>query len=99
MTLNYVLCVKLKPLVFTVNLHLFAILLICRYMSVMSADSGIEVVDVRSALDHSLKVLQTFEKASLMSRKACNCISGFLRLFDTLGECLAERDLFVFPRY
>ncbi|TVY17261.1 hypothetical protein LARI1_G003983 [Lachnellula arida] len=52
----------------------------------MLADSGIELVDVRSVLDHSLKVLQTFEKASLMSRKACNCISGFLRLFDTLGS-------------
>jgi hypothetical protein len=73
--------------VFTVNLHLFGILLVHKcHGGILTAAGGIEMVEVRSSLDRGLKILQTFERISLMSRKARHCILEFLRVFDSLGE-------------
>lgn len=73
-------------LVFTVNLHLFGMLLACRCHSMKLSAAGISIAEVRPLLDASLKTLETFGTISLMSSKAGHCILGFLKIFDSLGK-------------
>ena len=73
---------------FTVNLHLFGILLVCKRYEEALAIEGIQVADVRSSLDNSLRVLRAVERTSLMSRKAGDCLRGFLKVFDSLSKLI-----------
>lgn len=85
-------------LVFTVNLHLFGILLACKDHNATLSAGGIEIGDVRSSLDYGLKTLKAVERTSLMSRKAGHCLKGFLRIFDSLSKWMHRMSMYgIFP--
>lgn len=70
----------------TVDLHLFGILLACHNCPETLRNVGLNIADVRLALDSGLGTLRVLERTSLMSRKARRCLSGFLEVFDTLSK-------------
>ncbi|CZR63519.1 uncharacterized protein PAC_13416 [Phialocephala subalpina] len=65
---------------FTVILHLFGILLACKINDMRD----IEMADIRSSLDSGLETLRLVERTSLMSRKAGDCLLGYVEIFDSL---------------
>lgn len=69
---------------FTVVLHLFGILLALQYPEYGTALCNVSACDVRSTLDRALATLQTVERTSLMSRKARQCMEGFLQVYNSL---------------
>lgn len=71
---------------FTVNLHLFGIILACKRYDEVFSIGGIQTGEVRSSLEYSLRTLRAIERTSLMSRKAGDCLRRFLKVFDSLGK-------------
>lgn len=70
------------------NLHLFGILLACKIYGEPLSSQGVRIGEVRSSLDYSLRTLRAIERTSLMSRKAGDCLRGFLKVFDSLCKLI-----------
>ncbi|KAF2107469.1 fungal-specific transcription factor domain-containing protein [Lophiotrema nucula] len=69
--------------VFTVCLHLFGILLLCHGDQSAQIRKSVDPIVVRETLNSGLKILETVERTSLMSRKGRRCLERFLQVLDS----------------
>lgn len=75
--------------VFTTGLHLFATLLVSHKIEKLRNAVGMTINEIHSYVSGSLETMQAVQRTSLMSRKARQCLSSFLEVFDTLSKSRA----------
>lgn len=71
---------------FTVNLHLFGILLLCYRDGMPLLKDNISVAEIRETLEAGMQTLEAIARSSLMSRKGRQCLKRFLHVLDALSK-------------
>lgn len=79
--------------VFTVCLHLFSALLICRQVQSACIFQDLDTTILRNALEAAMRTLESIERTSLMSWKGRHCLERFLHVLDLLGRFRVSRRL------